>query len=317
MKRATTIIALLLFSSGICLQLYTVNIVHEMAQYQQSNTTYYQTQLDTQQKLITALEDPNQKGGSLVGIYKRELQYGEKPADKQFPSAGSISMQMKISYALIIIAGLVFVVGRERSRLFVGKPIGYRTVSLRIRQAVFVATFMYYCWLMMQVMHELGHVVFTVLPGGEVEKVVLHPFAFSRTDVSVNPRPLLQVWGGPLVGVVLPLAIWGAACLFRPGSLALFRFFAGFCCITNGAYIGFGPNVTGLDTQVMLSLGCARWQLVLFGLVMIGMGLWLLNGTGKVFGIGVEDGEVRNKYTMFSVGLLIAVVAAELCLSAF
>ena len=41
--------------------------------------------------------------------------------------------------------------------------------------------------------------------GGTITAVVLHPLTISRTDVSINPRPLLVVWAGPLLGVLLPL----------------------------------------------------------------------------------------------------------------
>ena len=39
---------------------------------------------------------------------------------------------------------------------------------------------------------------------------LLHPFTISRTDVSPNPHPLVVAWGGPLVGVGLPII--AAAC---------------------------------------------------------------------------------------------------------
>jgi hypothetical protein len=76
--------------------------------------------------------------------------------------------------------------------------------------------------------HELGHVVGAWLTGGVVQKVVLHPLAISRTDVEPNPQPLVVVWAGPFVGVLLPL---GAGSLFHVGKFRgayLLRFFAGF-----------------------------------------------------------------------------------------
>ncbi len=182
----------------------------------------------------------------------------------------------------------------------------------RIQQLVIILTFIGFCWLMMQVIHELGHVVSTIISGGQVEKVVLHPLTFSRTDVSLNPHPLIQIWGGPIVGVILPMAALAIAHLIHTNYLLLFRFFAGFCCIANGVYIGFGPNTTGLDTQVMLFLGCERWQLILFGLPILALGLYLLNDTGKIFGLGIQDGKVNTKVVWLSIILFASVIAAEL-----
>jgi hypothetical protein len=165
---------------------------------------------------------------------------------------------------------------------------------------------------MMQVAHELGHVISTLVSGGQVEKVVLHPLTFSRTDVSSNPHPIVQVWGGPVVGVILPMATLAIAYWIRTNFLLLFRFFAGFCCIANGVYIGFGPNSIWLDTQVMFSLGCERWQLMLFGLPMLVLGLYFLNGTGKIFGLGVPGGKVNIKFVWASTILFVSVTVLEL-----
>jgi hypothetical protein len=182
----------------------------------------------------------------------------------------------------------------------------------RIQQFVFIITFIGFCWLTMQVVHELGHIFSARISGGQVEKVVLQPLTFSRTDVSSNPHPLIQIWGGPIVGITLPMAIMAIAYFFHTSYLLLFRFFAGFCCVANGAYIGFGPNSPGLDTQVMLSLGCERWQLMLFGLPMLVLGLYFLNGTGKIFGLGVPGGKVNMKFVWASTILFVSVTVFEL-----
>ncbi len=168
---------------------------------------------------------------------------------------------------------------------------------------------------MMQVVHELGHVTFALASGGQIEKVVLHPLTFSRTDVSINPHPLVEVWGGAVVGTVLPLAVFIAVRLVNTVYLPLFRFFAAFCCIANGAYIGFGPNNQVLDTGIMLSLGCSRWHLLLFGIPILVFGVWLLNDTGKTFGYGVPDGKTNPKHLWASSILFLSIVALELIFS--
>ena len=186
----------------------------------------------------------------------------------------------------------------------------------RIPQIALTLSFGAFCWLMMQMVHEMGHVVFAWLTGGVVEKVVLHPLAISRTDLFSNPHPLLQVWGGPLFGIALPIGLWGLARLRRMSTTPLFRVFAGFCCITNGLYIGFGSNTPGADSHIMLSQGCLRWQLVIFGVVMLGLGLWLLSGMGRHFGIGEPGGKVSHRLLILSLSLLAAVIVVELVIIA-
>src|SRR5258707_10264948 len=110
----------------------------------------------------------------------------------------------------------------------------------RVHQVVLIVSAVLLSWLGMMIVHEFGHVVGAWLTGGTVAKVVLHPLTISRTDLSYNPQPLIVVWAGPVLGVWLPLAAWGGAVLLRLPGRYLLRFFAGFCLIANGAYIGVG-----------------------------------------------------------------------------
>ena len=126
----------------------------------------------------------------------------------------------------------------------------------------------------MQAVHETGHVLGAWLTGGRVERVILHPFTISRTDLSENPDPLLVTWAGPLFGVAAPILAWALAALLRmPGAFVL-RFFAGFCLLTNGLYIGVGSFGGIGDCGELLRNGAPIWQLWLFG------GLWLRRGCG-------------------------------------
>src|SRR5690349_5979133 len=86
-------------------------------------------------------------------------------------------------------------------------------------------------WLLMQAVHEAGHVLGARLTGGHVQRVMLHPLAISRTDVSPNPWPLAEVWAGPLGGVVIPLAMCLVSKFWIKPLAAWVRFFAGFCLI--------------------------------------------------------------------------------------
>ncbi len=138
----------------------------------------------------------------------------------------------------------------------------------------------------MQAVHELGHVLGAWWTGGEVSRVVLHPLSISRTDVSHNLSPGVVVWAGPIVGALLPVAAWSIATFWRMRSAFVLRFFAGFCLIANGLYIGLGSFGRVGDCGEMLRHGSQPWQLWLFGLCTAPAGLWLWNGQGKHFGLG-------------------------------
>src|SRR5262249_50915142 len=86
----------------------------------------------------------------------------------------------------------------------------------RLHQSVLISSIVLGSWLGMQAVHEFGHVLGVCVTGGGVKKVVLHPLTLSRTEFADNPRPLLVVWAGPLVGISLPLAGW-----FREHRLTL------------------------------------------------------------------------------------------------
>jgi hypothetical protein len=164
----------------------------------------------------------------------------------------------------------------------------------------------------MQAVHEFGHVIGTWLTGGHVNRVILYPTVISRTDLSLNPHPLIVVWAGPLIGSLLPLGIWGLAiALWRRGSY-LFRFFAGFCLIANGAYIGIGSFYRIGDAGDMLRYGSSPWQLWLFGIVTIVTGLFLWNGLGAHFGFGRTKGQVSRGESIGSSIAWAIIVAVEL-----
>jgi hypothetical protein len=144
----------------------------------------------------------------------------------------------------------------------------------------------------MMAVHELGHVLAACWTGGTVARVVLHPLTISRTDLSHNPRPLIVSWSGPIVGVMLPLAVWAAVHMTRFKHMYVLRFFAGFCLVANGAYIGGGSFARTGDCGDLLRHGAAIWQLWLFGGIAVAAGLGMWNGLGPHFGLGEAKGRV-------------------------
>ena len=86
-------------------------------------------------------------------------------------------------------------------------PEGETTNMRRASQFTLIVAFLAFSWLVMMVVHELGHIVGAFCTGAIVEKVVLHPLAISRTDVGHNPHPLVVIWSGPILGSLLPLVM--------------------------------------------------------------------------------------------------------------
>lgn len=185
----------------------------------------------------------------------------------------------------------------------------------RLSQVLLIASFLPFCWLAFMTVHELGHVVIGEITGGAITKLVLHPFGLSRTDVSPNPYPLAVVWGGPAIGVLLPLVIWGFMRRLGLPYDYLARFFAGFCLIANGTYIAAGAVYQIGDAGDMLRHGAATWHLLLFGLIAVPMGLLTWHRLGPAFGLGESNGRVDRGAVYWSLGLFAVLFGAMLGLS--
>jgi hypothetical protein len=164
----------------------------------------------------------------------------------------------------------------------------------RCHQIILIGSVILSSWLGMQAVHEFGHVLGAWLTGGRVAKIVWHPMTISRTDLEANPHPLVVVWAGPVIGVLLPLAFWAIAKAVRmPGAYVL-RFFAGFCLIANGAYIAFGSFDKVGDCGQMFRQGSPIWSLWLFGAITMPLGLWLWHRQGDHFGLVRAKREVST-----------------------
>jgi hypothetical protein len=166
-------------------------------------------------------------------------------------------------------------------------------------------------WLMMQAVHEFGHAVAAWATGGKVTYVVLHPLAISRTDVEPNPQPLAVAWGGPLFGIVIPLLFWGIAGVARARAAYLFRFFAGFCLMANGVYLGAGAFAAVGDAGDILRHGGPLWTLLVFGAATVPAGIALWNRQASRFGIGPGAKTVSPRLAWGCTIVLTAVILLE------
>lgn len=153
---------------------------------------------------------------------------------------------------------------------------------LRVRQILFAVFLLALSWWTMQAVHELGHVVGALVTGGTIERILLSPLSISRTDVSPNPHPAIVVWLGPLLGCLLPIAIFAAIPHQHKTAHRLACFFAGFCLIANGAYIAFGSSNRVGDCGEMLRTGTSLWAMATFGAMAIPTGLYLWHRLGSL-----------------------------------
>ena len=187
----------------------------------------------------------------------------------------------------------------------------------RLGQAILIGSFLPLCWLGMMIVHEAGHVAGAMLSGGTVNRVVLHPLAISRTDVDPNPVPWFVVWAGPILGCLLPLCGWWLCEIRRWKFAYLSRCFAGFCLVSNGAYIGIGSLEQIGDAGDMLRSGSSSWCLWLFGAITVPAGFALWHGLGHHFGLGAGRGKVDADAAWITAVLLAVVLAAEILVDCF
>ncbi len=160
-----------------------------------------------------------------------------------------------------------------------------------LRQWTFILIFLIACWFGMEAVHELGHVLAAWCSGATVERVVLLPI--SRTDAVGVEHPLFVYGAGAVFGAVFPVLLWLTVRLFRLRTAYLFRFFAGFCPIVNGAYIGCDFSTVGpTDAGLLIEHGANRFVLVLFGLICVSGGLFLWHGLSRFFFPKREDDPV-------------------------
>jgi hypothetical protein len=139
---------------------------------------------------------------------------------------------------------------------------------------------LYAAWLGMMAVHEAGHVLHARVSGGMVDRVHVPLLGFSETFYAVNPKPAFVAWGGAVWGCVIPLLLFA---IVTPAPRAVRRttqFFAGFCLVANGAYLGVGWTVRSGDAADLVKYGAPVWTLMSFGVCACAAGLYLWHRLG-------------------------------------
>lgn len=171
-------------------------------------------------------------------------------------------------------------------------------------------------WLWMQSVHEFGHVIGIVWAGGRVIDVDLHPLRISQTlfEAESDWIPLI-VWMGPVFGCLLPLCAWGVASVLSVRWAHHFQFFAGFCLIANGAYLGSAAWTPVGDALTLTQHGSPTTVLFGFAIVTIPGGFWLWNGLGPQFGMGEPSRTIPDREAHLVVAILLLTATAEMFFS--
>ncbi len=135
------------------------------------------------------------------------------------------------------------------------------------RTIIFVALVLA-SWGVMTLTHEAGHLVAGWLSGAKLVDYDLTPWRLPYSIHHPDPYPRVTIWGGPILGVLIPLL---AAATFRKRST---RFIADFCLVANGTYLAVSAfsNDPHLDTQRLLRAGESPLVIALYCLVTIGIG---------------------------------------------
>ena len=123
-------------------------------------------------------------------------------------------------------------------------------------------------WTVMTFTHEMGHIVGGWCCGGTLKSADLLPWHLPYSIFDPDPKPLVTLWCGPILGVVVPL---GLAFAIRHEWV---WFVANFCILANGAYLATAW-ISGdryLDTPKLLEHGAHPITIGLYFALTIGFG---------------------------------------------
>lgn len=135
-----------------------------------------------------------------------------------------------------------------------------RESAALLRRCFIFAALLIASWCVMTFTHECGHVIGGWIGGGNLQHVELRPWRLPYSIFESDPRPLVTLWSGPILGVAIPLV---AAVLVRRRWM---WFIAHFCVLANGAYLA-AAWLSGdplLDTPRLLQAGARPVSLIAY-----------------------------------------------------
>ena len=164
----------------------------------------------------------------------------------------------------------------------------------RAGRILLILLLLYASWLGMMLLHELGHLAHAFASGAVIERVDIPLWGFSQTHLRTNPRPLIVAWGGTIWGSLLPLAVWLLMQRLALRGHRLAQFFAGFCLIANGLYLGLGWTLDAGDAADLRRLGAPEWVMACIGLIAFAGGLILWHRMGPRPGFRAAKGTTKS-----------------------
>lgn len=137
-----------------------------------------------------------------------------------------------------------------------------------LRRSLPLTGWLVVAWCVMTLTHELGHIVCGLSCGGRLVSFELRPWRLPHSLFAPDPCPLIRLWGGPLLGVLIPLAL--AWSIRRTAAWLV----AHFCTLSNGLYLAAGWASGGrfLDTAELLQHGAHPAAIMLYCIVTISIG---------------------------------------------
>jgi uncharacterized membrane protein YoaK (UPF0700 family) len=123
-------------------------------------------------------------------------------------------------------------------------------------------------WVVMTFTHELGHIIGGTCCGGTLKSAELRPWRLPYSIFEPDPFPLVTLWAGLILGVLVPVGT----------AIALQRewmwFIANFCVLANGAYIATAwfAGDRFLDTPKLLEHGASPITIAAYCILTLGCG---------------------------------------------
>lgn len=146
--------------------------------------------------------------------------------------------------------------------------------------------------------HEVGHIIGGACCGGTLVAADLTPWRLPYSIFAPDPFPLVTLWAGLILGVLIPVVI----------ALVLQRdwiwFIANFCVLANGAYVATAwlSGDRYLDTPRLLEHGASPISIAAYCVLTLGCGYAgfrksCKSALGAPLKFAVEKPEVENEPT--------------------
>ncbi len=124
------------------------------------------------------------------------------------------------------------------------------------------------CWVVMTFTHETGHMIGGWVGGATLTDFDIAPWRLPFSLHNPDPYPLLTLWAGPVLGVLVPVIV---AILVRHRWTI---FIADFCMLANGCYLmlAWFAGDRFLDTPRLLDSGASPIAIAVYCALTIGIG---------------------------------------------